>query len=888
MRTKSFLSILLTMLVVANAFGQSAVMPSGSGTSGDPYQVASLDNLYWISQNPTSWGSHFRQTMDIDASGTSSWDDGDGGDADGFLPIGNDTDMFTGSYSGGGYTISNLFIYRNAGVYVGLFGFTNGATIDSLVLNDVDITGSTRVGALVGIAENYTNLDYCYSSGSVTGDSWYIGGLVGWSDYSYVDFCGSSASVTGTNATGGLVGYSKTGFIHESYATGSVIGAQWTGGLLGYANSSSQVNNSYATGTVLGSGDYVGGLIGQNGYSSVSNSYSSGSVSGTASYVGGLIGYQNSASAGGSFWDTETSGQTTSAAGTGKSTAEMTTFSTFSDAGWTITDESNTGYKWNIESGINSGYPFLGWAPGFDASLGPVPTQQTVTIYGANGDPGTQDPYIQALAEGATEWTQAYLTGYHPWGYVPGTNSWLNFDPSDTVGVNTSTPYRIRFMVPEDYTDPSMVFHVKADNLGIIYINDTYIDSVQGEATPNVPDATIEQALNIGMNEIRITMVDWGGIVGLNYRIDVTMTSAEDISDAVLTPEDAAALNNAPVADAGDDQYLGTNEVMLDGSGSSDPDGNVLVYNWTVAGDTIASGVNPTVTLPNGSHTVTLHVTDGELTDMDDVMINVDAEGPALDLSARIVPRNGTEVVGPGRGHVLYDIRVNNYARRPARFTLRIFAENMDTGRRYGPLAGTPVRTALGPRDSGIERLRQHVPAWVPPGEYAFVLEVGNGHDGVVAYDHFIMTRLGEADPAAPGTDENAWAAYYDGTDIPVLENDLWTIDGKYREDGSDILSTTSIADETEIVPSSYSLSQNYPNPFNPSTTISFSLETAGEVSLKVYDINGVEVAQLASGQYAAGQHTVNFGPENMSSGTYLYVLESGSFREVKRMAYLK
>ncbi len=260
------------------------------------------------------------------------------------------------------------------------------------------------------------------------------------------------------------------------------------------------------------------------------------------------------------------------------------------------------------------------------STMDPPQIEQTFTIFGANGIQGDIDPFTQAWPEGAMGWQQAYLTGPHVWGQIEGTNSWVNFDPDPTIGLNTRTPYRIRFIVPEDYSDPSMVFHVKADNRAIVWINDTYIDSIDGEggaSNINIADATVASALQVGLNEIRITMVDWGGAVGLNYKIDVTMTSAEDISGAVLTPDDAAVLNNAPVADAGLDQSVTTSYVMLDGSGSSDPDGNILSYTWSEDGSDIAMGVNPAVTLTDGMHTLTLTVSDGELSATDEVMIDV-------------------------------------------------------------------------------------------------------------------------------------------------------------------------------------------------------------------------------------------------------------------------
>lgn len=83
-------------------------------------------------------------------------------------------------------------------------------------------------------------------------------------------------------------------------------------------------------------------------------------------------------------------------------------------------------------------------------------------------------------------------------------------------------------------------------------------------------------------------------------------------------------------------------------------------------------------------------------------------------------------------------------------------------------------------------------------------------------------------------------------------------------------------------------LHQNYPNPFNPSTTIRFSLRNAGEVSLRVYDVMGREVAVLEEGFVSAGSHSVAFEASGLASGTYLYVLESDEGRQARTMTHLK
>ena len=96
---------------------------------------------------------------------------------------------------------------------------------------------------------------------------------------------------------------------------------------------------------------------------------------------------------------------------------------------------------------------------------------------------------------------------------------------------------------------------------------------------------------------------------------------------------------------------------------------------------------------------------------------------------------------------------------------------------------------------------------------------------------------------------------------------------------------------ESEVIvnaPYTFSLSQNYPNPFNPTTLIKFSIPVKGNVTLKVYDIIGNEVATLVNENKDAGTFEVNFSAEDLSSGIYLYQLKSSSFIETKKMTLIK
>jgi len=89
-------------------------------------------------------------------------------------------------------------------------------------------------------------------------------------------------------------------------------------------------------------------------------------------------------------------------------------------------------------------------------------------------------------------------------------------------------------------------------------------------------------------------------------------------------------------------------------------------------------------------------------------------------------------------------------------------------------------------------------------------------------------------------------------------------------------------------VPATVGLAQNYPNPFNPSTTISYHLAAAGDVTLRVYDLLGRDVATLVDRPQPAGRYHVTFDGRGLASGVYIYRLKAGSFVEQKRMVLLK
>jgi hypothetical protein len=416
---KLLLTLFFVVFNYSLIFAQTATAPSaGDGTSGNPYQIASLNNLYWIASSTANWNKHYIQTANINASATSGWFSGAG-----WKPIGDwsISQYFTGHYNGKGHTINGLFVNRSSTDNVGLFGFTYGAVIDSLGVTNANITGRHSIGSLVGCTASST-VSNCYATGSVTGIN-YIGGLVGLNE---------------TSST-----------VSNSYATGSVKGTNYIGGLVGY-NEASTVSNSYATGSVKGT-DYIGGLVGRNAsFSTVNNSYSTGNVTGTGSYVGGLVGYNNSSTVNNSFWDTQTSGRGTSAGGTGKTTAEMKTKSTFTDAGWDA-----TGTIWKIDGTINNGYPFLTWQ-----NPGGTPLPVELTSFTAT----THNNSVSLVWQTATEVnnygfeierrtisnhqiTQSSIDSWQKIGFVAGngtSNAPKEYSYTDATGSSGSYVYRLK------------------------------------------------------------------------------------------------------------------------------------------------------------------------------------------------------------------------------------------------------------------------------------------------------------------------------------------------------------------------------------------------------------------------------------------------------------
>jgi len=123
-----------------------------------------------------------------------------------------------------------------------------------------------------------------------------------------------------------------------------------------------------------------------------------------------------------------------------------------------------------------------------------------------------------------------------------------------------------------------------------------------------------------------------------------------------------------------------------------------------------------------------------------------------------------------------------------------------------------------------------------------------------------------------------------------IMSDGYVTEDGWYFDDLNVITyenTPVSVEDIREII-EEYSLEQNYPNPFNPSTKITFQIPESGLVSLKIYDVLGIEIATLLNEEKNPGKYELDFNASYLSSGIYFYTLRAGNFTSIKKMILIK
>jgi len=117
------------------------------------------------------------------------------------------------------------------------------------------------------------------------------------------------------------------------------------------------------------------------------------------------------------------------------------------------------------------------------------------------------------------------------------------------------------------------------------------------------------------------------------------------------------------------------------------------------------------------------------------------------------------------------------------------------------------------------------------------------------------------------------------------------TVNGTYSGNGTFCNAPVDVEDENKedlVTPKEFSLSQNYPNPFNPSTVIKYQLPISSQVTIKVYDLLGDEVAALVNEEKPVGFYEIDFDASRLASGVYLYKIQAGNFVSTKKIILLR
>ncbi|MFP4523377.1 MAG: hypothetical protein ACLFNM_02405, partial [Candidatus Woesearchaeota archaeon] len=296
-KTLFLLFSLVLLFLVSTAVSAFA---GGDGSSGAPYQISNCTQLQNMSSD---LDAYYELVSDIDCSDTINWNNNNGSTYLGFEPVGNTSDYFTGVFNGANYTISDLFINRSSEDYVGLFGYTEGATLANFSLLHLTSIGNNYVGGVTGIASFSTSgSDFSgivINLSSVVGFSQYVGGLTGILPYSSVSAVVlTDVNVSGDRKVGGLTGGAINSWqiSNSSFSKGVVFSSgDFAGGLVGYALQGGFINNSFVfNSSIESSGDSAGGLVGEASQvhgDFILNSFVSNSSVFGSSQVGGLVGF---------------------------------------------------------------------------------------------------------------------------------------------------------------------------------------------------------------------------------------------------------------------------------------------------------------------------------------------------------------------------------------------------------------------------------------------------------------------------------------------------------------------------------------------------------------------------------------------------------------------
>ena len=892
----------------------------GAGTEGDPYQVATAEEL----DNVRDFlGSYFIQISDIDLGGNDPEGDFYNG-GNGWIPIGNTTDKFTGSYNGQGFSISGLYINRTGtpGSNSGLFGVINNASITNLTIESAQITGGQNSGVLVGQAESSEISDISVS-GTVSGNS-SVGGLAGratsGSEFNEIEVNGT---ITGLSSAGGIAGSLvasniSSASVHVTVQT-TGINNQIAGGIAGIIQTGSVIESSSAAGTVSGR-NIIGGVAGSMENSTVRDTYSLSDViatSSTSSRIGGFAGRNvggviEQSFAGGAVL----SGLNLTGGFVGENTGSSAEISDSYFAGSVSGAIDCGGFVGSNGSGsvIERAY-----------TIGALSCQNPRGLAFSNSGTITNsfwNPRISgaSASEGGTVLSseqmkqQGSFTGFD----FAGSGVWA-------IREGITLPY-LKDLSQVFTSGPDIPGHSIDNGDGWRLITTsiegaTYSDLFRGFWTQGLPGTSFPDGdPNIYVFDYELhnwaplddysAQVQPGEGVAFYVFADDNFNGTPDpfpkgplVTGSMITTDVEVQVNQFDdTVDGGTWTFAGNPflwPVRFDDFSSTGMGGVVYVYDSSIPAyiswNGVTGGVTDGIISPFQGFLVETVEADAMLT------IPLSSQSPTDPLDFYKQSPNKTPFL---RIQVESENKLHNSAWISFSDGLFPSAKKllpMDS-RDYVDIAilndGLPFDSKNYPH-TGTENLQ--IPlnigyykagnlGWIPQTRQmqvsidglgslpeAWGLYLFNPSDGVYynLREHetvkITSSALGKA------------AAELKYSMVPIqasnnVEADLMLL---IKKDG-----TTPA--EAEELPLQFHLAQNYPNPFNPVTTIQFSLQENTDIRLAVYDLNGRFVKTLVEGQMNAGRHQVLFDASSLSSGIYFYRLSTHNFSDVKKMIVLK
>jgi hypothetical protein len=892
----------MSLLFTLGLFAQTITNPQGSGTENDPYQISSYENLNWLTSRAEDseipfldrLSAHYVQTENIEfPAEITEWDNNQG-----FLPIGygtlSDSFPFSGYYDGQGHTISNLYMNRPSEDGVSFFGLLITGTVKNLGLVDVEITGAWGVAGIVSEMDTNSLIENSFVTGDITGEA-FVGGITGYNFESEINNCYFIGSVDALEGLAGIAGFNDTAYISNCYAVASVTDTDYAGVITGLSDGGGVSNSFWDT-------DIANGIL---GIGEISESEIVNTV--------------------------------------GKTTEEMKSQATFSDAGWDFTE------VWQINESINDSYPSFIWQESSNITDPTLPPMNlTADVNASNVVLNWEEPLDLTegawITKGAEEnndgigvngpaefgvahkYTQEELLVYQ------GLNiSSIKFFPREATATYTVSVWggesgqdllysqEASDFVNEAWNEHQLTTPVAIPTSGPLYIGymvDTQVGFPAGcDAGPALEGG--DQIHFVGeawdaLSAVATPNINW------NIQAFVSPEGGDRATTYPLVKANKAVKNNNSTANflAGNLNPVVTSRVRLD----RDVTGYKIYRNNTEIAE-VGSDILTYTDSNLDNATYTYHVTamygDSESASSNSVVVTVNVLNPdeiiisdSFEDYTDFSMQFGDWTLVDGDLAPTYGFSGTSFPNAESMFAYIVF----------NPALTTPPLEDQGYQAPDGDKYLASFAATTPPnndwlispiftlgseGQLSFTAKSITSQYGFEKFN--VLVSMGSTNPndftvisgSNPVEAPITWTDYVYSLDdyanqsirlaIQCVSNDAFV----FMLDNVEIVSAGGTDNNNNSVPLLSTSLSNYPNPFNPQTTINYSIRKAGKVSLDVYNLAGQKVKTLVNDRKTAGSHNVVWNGKddagnNVSSGVYFYRITNGKESKTNKMILMK